>query len=114
MKGGRLEMKYKFSMLLLFLVLLLAACSMPGSSGTTGSSTGNAAADSSENTSRFPENPNINLEFDTENLESIWLAGGCFWGVEAYMARVYGVYDVTSGYANGTTEEPTYEEVLYE
>ena len=107
-------MKYKFSMLLLFLVLLLAACSMPGSSGTTGSSTGNAAADSSESTSRFPENPNINLEFDTENLESIWLAGGCFWGVEAYMARVYGVYDVTSGYANGTTEEPTYEEVLYE
>src|SRR5690606_36420136 len=40
--------------------------------------------------------------------------GGCFWGDEAYMARVYGVYDVTSGYANGTTENPTYEEVLYD
>lgn len=109
-------MKFKFSMLLLFLMMLLAACSMPGSSGTTESTaaTGNAAADSTESTSRFPENPNKNVEFDTENLESIWFAGGCFWGVEAYMARVYGVYDVTSGYANGTTEEPTYEEVLYE
>ncbi len=43
----------------------------------------------------------------------IYLAGGCFWGVEAYMSRIYGVYDVTSGYANGKTENPTYEEVCY-
>jgi peptide methionine sulfoxide reductase msrA/msrB len=61
--------------------------------------------------SNIPENPNKHLEFDTDKLKEIWLAGGCFWGVEAYMARVYGVYDVTSGYANGNTENPTYEEV---
>lgn len=62
--------------------------------------------------SKFPENPNTGLSFDEENLSDIYLAGGCFWGVEAYMARVYGVYDVTSGYANGNTENPTYEEVI--
>lgn len=61
--------------------------------------------------SNIPDNPNIKLDFDVTQLKEIWLAGGCFWGVEAYMARIYGVYDVTSGYANGYTDNPTYEEV---
>ncbi len=47
-----------------------------------------------------------------KNLSTIYLAGGCFWGVEAYMTRIPGVYDATSGYANGTTENPSYEEVI--
>jgi peptide methionine sulfoxide reductase msrA/msrB len=41
----------------------------------------------------------------------IWLAGGCFWGVEAYFARVPGVLSVTSGYANGSTENPGYYDI---
>jgi len=45
-------------------------------------------------------------------VEEIWLAGGCFWGVEAYMARIDGVIDVTSGYANGNTQNPRYNDVL--
>ena len=44
-------------------------------------------------------------------LRSIYLAGGCFWGVEEYMSRIPGVLDARSGYANGNTENPTYEEV---
>lgn len=63
--------------------------------------------------SHLPKNPNIGLTFDEENLEDIYLAGGCFWGLEAYMTRVYGVYDVTSGYANGLTENPSYEDLIY-
>ena len=63
--------------------------------------------------SGLPNNPNLELEFDIDNLEEIYLAGGCFWGLEAYMSRIYGVYDVTSGFANGTTLKPTYEDVLY-
>ncbi len=43
----------------------------------------------------------------------IYLAGGCFWGVEEFMARIDGVTDVTSGYANGSTDTPAYEDVLY-
>lgn len=57
------------------------------------------------------ENPNLGVDYSGSKLKEIWLAGGCFWGVEAYMARVYGVADAISGYANGTTENPTYEEV---
>lgn len=63
--------------------------------------------------SRLPENPNIGLTFKEESLQEIYLAGGCFWGLEAYMARVYGVYDVSSGYANGDTENPSYEDLIY-
>lgn len=61
----------------------------------------------------LPDNPNADLVFDIEKLEDLYIAGGCFWGLEAYMTRVYGVYDVTSGYANGNTENPSYEDLIY-
>ena len=41
----------------------------------------------------------------------IYLAGGCFWGVEAYMRRVLGVVDTSVGYANGKTANPSYKDV---
>lgn len=47
----------------------------------------------------------------TENTKTIYLAGGCFWGVEAYFSRVKGVVKTTVGYANGKTQNPTYEQV---
>ncbi|MEG0069151.1 MAG: peptide-methionine (S)-S-oxide reductase MsrA [Cetobacterium sp.] len=47
------------------------------------------------------------------NIQEIYLAGGCFWGVEAYMEKIEGVIDTVSGYANGKTENPTYEDVVY-
>ena len=60
----------------------------------------------------LPPNPNKNLTFDENNLREIYLAGGCFWGVDAYMARVPGVYSTESGYANGhESGKVTYEEV---
>lgn len=37
--------------------------------------------------------------------------GGCFWCTEAIFDRVDGVLSVTSGYAGGETEEPTYKEI---
>jgi peptide methionine sulfoxide reductase msrA/msrB len=64
-----------------------------------------------EDKTMLPDNPNLNVKYDVSKTKEIWLAGGCFWGVEAYMARIYGVYDVTTGYANGNKENPSYEEV---
>lgn len=46
-----------------------------------------------------------------KKLSTIYLAGGCFWGVEEYFSRIDGVVDASSGYANGDTENPTYQEV---
>lgn len=43
----------------------------------------------------------------------IYLAGGCFWGVEAYFERIPGVINAVSGYANGRTDNPSYEDVIY-
>ena len=48
-----------------------------------------------------------------QDLHTIYLAGGCFWGIEAYVKKLPGVYDTTAGYANGNTEAPTYQEVCY-
>jgi peptide methionine sulfoxide reductase msrA/msrB len=48
-----------------------------------------------------------------ESIQTIYFAGGCFWGVEEYFSRIEGVQDAVSGYANGTTENPSYEEVIY-
>lgn len=45
-------------------------------------------------------------------MATIYLAGGCFWGVEKFMASVNGVIDAQSGYANGVSESPTYAEVV--
>jgi peptide-methionine (S)-S-oxide reductase len=39
------------------------------------------------------------------------LAGGCFWCLEAVYLDVEGVLAVESGYSNGTTVSPTYEQV---
>ncbi len=44
-------------------------------------------------------------------MAEIYLAGGCFWGAEKYIASVRGVLETSVGYANGTTENPTYEDV---
>ncbi|QIM63652.1 peptide-methionine (S)-S-oxide reductase [Pasteurellaceae bacterium Orientalotternb1] len=43
--------------------------------------------------------------------KEIYLAGGCFWGTEAFMQRINGVLDAESGYANGSSLNPTYRDV---
>jgi peptide-methionine (S)-S-oxide reductase len=42
------------------------------------------------------------------------LGGGCFWCMEAVFERLPGVVSVTSGFAGGTTENPTYQQVCTE
>lgn len=59
-------------------------------------------------------NATMPMDYDMDQMREIYLAGGCFWGVEAYMQKIPGVYEVTSGYANGDTENPSYEEVIYD
>lgn len=59
----------------------------------------------------LPENPNSAIDFSGIAIREIYLAGGCFWGVEAYLARVRGVFKTEVGYANGHTSNPSYEDV---
>ena len=43
--------------------------------------------------------------------QTLVLGGGCFWCTEAVYVKVCGVTDVESGYCNGQTKAPTYDEV---
>ena len=47
----------------------------------------------------------------SDSLETATFGGGCFWCIEAAFEELAGVETVTSGYAGGHTEDPTYEEV---
>jgi len=57
---------------------------------------------------KLSENVTMNIPSNTETLV---LGGGCFWCTEAVYVRVKGVLDVESGYCNGKTINPTYEQV---
>lgn len=48
-----------------------------------------------------------------KSLSKAYFASGCFWCVEAIFESVIGVEEVISGYAGGTTKNPTYEQVSY-
>jgi peptide methionine sulfoxide reductase msrA/msrB len=44
-------------------------------------------------------------------MNTIYLAGGCFWGLQKYLSLIAGVAVTEVGYANGKTAKPTYEQV---
>ena len=50
----------------------------------------------------------------TNQTEIADIGGGCFWCMEAVFSRLPGVLSVTSGYAGGHTENPTYQQVCNE
>lgn len=53
----------------------------------------------------------IVVENEEGKMKEIYLAGGCFWGVEAVFSRVPGVVATTVGYANSRIAQPSYEAV---
>ena len=62
---------------------------------------GCSAAD--KNSSKEKDTANIEkMDFSNEPENVIYLAGGCFWGIEKLMQSIPGVTDTESGYANGT------------
>ena len=75
--------------------------------------------DSMQNT--LDEEVNNNMEVSSidekyikqEGIEVIYLAGGCFWGIEKLMQSIHGVTQATSGYANGQAgDTPIYQSVV--
>ncbi|WP_199883721.1 peptide-methionine (S)-S-oxide reductase MsrA [Anaerosinus massiliensis] len=53
----------------------------------------------------------MDLKRSEQELRKIYLAGGCFWGIEKYFSLIKGIQFTEVGYANGATENPSYEEV---
>ncbi len=48
---------------------------------------------------------------DLSDYETAYFASGCFWCVEAVFESVKGVKEAVSGYAGGTEDNPTYDQV---
>jgi peptide-methionine (S)-S-oxide reductase len=44
-------------------------------------------------------------------MKQIIVAGGCFWGVEAYFRQLKGIEDTSVGYIDGNMKSPTYDMV---
>ena len=93
--GYNIMKKYIFVLLILILLFVLVACTNNQNSLNKISLSGKD--DDLLNT----ENGN----------KTIYLAGGCFWGTDKYLGMVNGVVGTEVGYANGNTENPTYEDV---
>lgn len=51
------------------------------------------------------------LQYMETQYATIYLAGGCFWCVEAVLQRLHGVIDLESGYMNGQIDHPTYKQI---
>jgi peptide-methionine (S)-S-oxide reductase len=58
-----------------------------------------------------PVPPPATVSRPSAGLQTLVLAGGCFWGIEAVYEHVKGVKDVVSGYAGGTKAQADYETV---
>ena len=105
-------MKNPFKYLLVIFVLtLISACSVPGKTDQSRVNDLNESEEDKENIMII--DPIDNSYEEKEGIDVIYLAGGCFWGLEKLMQSIPGVVDVVSGYANGSADiEPTYNMVI--
>lgn len=68
-----------------------------------------AISDDNETTMTNKDTNNTSQANVAVETKTMLVAGGCFWCVEADLEKLPGVIEAVSGYAGGTTENPTYE-----
>ncbi len=105
-------MKIRHMFIFFFVMILISACAIGENNPSSNHTSKNINSNERTGEKFQIKNPNQNLDFSKSSLETIYFAGGCFWGVDAYFERVFGVYETSSGYANGTGEDPTYKTVI--
>ena len=47
-------------------------------------------------------------------MRTIYLAGGCFWGMQKFFDQFTGVVSTQVGYANGPDDAPSYQDVCHD
>ena len=77
------------------LSLTLAGCAPRATVSTTPDSVANRST-------------NTSMTAGGANVKTIYLAGGCFWGLEKYIGLVKGVVSTEVGYANGNRDHASY------
>jgi peptide-methionine (S)-S-oxide reductase len=102
----------------LFFLFLIPLLVMTGCADSPAEATQNRSAPPAPGATDLPEAPagvvdieTVDERYDSLGLAEATFAGGCFWCTEAVFERVEGVEAVVSGYAGGSLENPTYEQV---
>jgi peptide-methionine (S)-S-oxide reductase len=72
---------------------------------------GGASCNSSSDVVALPDPATGNSLAAIKGRETIVVAGGCFWGIQAVFERLKGVLGATSGYSGGAANTATYEKV---
>jgi peptide-methionine (S)-S-oxide reductase len=95
----------------LLIVLLCAIALTLISRATLRNPLSQASLESSTNVGMLPD-PTVDIPVSKSNQEqTIVLAGGCFWGVEAVFEQLKGVSQVVSGYSGDSAETANYSQV---
>jgi len=110
MKSNKFRTGRNWLLLLLVMIFGLYGCAAPRQEGDP-VQTIKTEADEVP-TANKPEVERMDFSHESENV--IYLAGGCFWGIEQLMQSIPGVIDAQSGYANGTGEEDAVYETIME
>jgi peptide methionine sulfoxide reductase MsrA len=65
-----------------------------------------------ENNTKNKESLHLQLSVSNTavELETIYLAGGCFWGMEDILRKIPGVQETEAGYTGGWLENPRYDD----
>ena len=93
---------------------LVAACSL-AALGAVAALAGNVAGNPAGNPKPNPPGPagkkdTVPNSTPAMTTETIFLAGGCFWGMEDLLRQVPGVFSTESGYTGGHLENPRYDD----
>jgi len=92
----------------IMIVLMISACVADGNPSVS-----QGTDEIKESEVEMEETPFDATYVEKEGIDVIYLAGGCFWGMEKLMQSIDGAVDVISGYANGRADvDPTYEKVI--
>ncbi len=111
-------------MIISALFMLVTGCSISNNDTESNGAAGKELQDIIENQEEGTSMNNINKEekskieyikiipdYKNSRYKEIYLAGGCFWGVQAYIDRILGVEYTNVGYANGNSEETDYDSI---
>jgi peptide methionine sulfoxide reductase msrA/msrB len=100
--------KIKNYLIFIIVVLLISACGTQGADIVT-----EPTPVENEKETTMTQIGIDNTYQKRDGMDVIYLAGGCFWGLEKLMQSIPGVVDVVSGYANGSADVvPTYNQVI--
>jgi peptide methionine sulfoxide reductase msrA/msrB len=109
--------------IILVLIIMITGCTIPNSNGVeekglpgttkdqvedpSENAVSNEVSDNEEEKSKI-EYLIIVPDYKNSRYKEIYLAGGCFWGVQAYIDQITGIEYTNVGYANGKSEETDY------